>query len=297
MDGMSGLVVSFLIFNGLPIRTSADGQWSRPKTMAPSPGDAATDGSSRPSEWPCRLGVPRTIRPKILELWAASPTFQRQCTRLAGAKITVAVGLSPLLRPGSRAVSRILRRNGHVFFVSTTLRDDMHVEEDLPHELEHVMEQSRPGTLPATARRGAGRGLRAPTPTRPNAPVWRASAQRTKCKTLEVRARCSRCSPVPCSRRNRSGSLVPQSRPQRGGQGACSGCFVRGVKWPPVSDDPATPTRTVAGLGTRRRWRIRPVGAARPRRAAPDGSALYGTGARRSYPAGQRPGQRGLLSA
>jgi len=157
VDGLSVLVVSFLILNGLPMRTSADEQGAKPKAMAPSPGNAVTDGSSRASEWPCRLGVPKSIRPKILELWTASPTFQRQCTRLAGARITVAVGLSPLLRPGPRAASRILRRNGQVFFVSTTLRDDLHVEEDLPHELEHVMEQieARNLALDSAAGRGA----------------------------------------------------------------------------------------------------------------------------------------------
>ena len=155
MDGLSVLVVSFLILNGLPMRTSADEQGAKPKAMAPSPGDAVTDGSSRASEWPCRLGVPRAIRPKILELWTASPTFQRQCARLAEANITVAVGLSPL-RPRFRALSRILRRNGQVFFVSTTLRDDMDVEEDLPHELEHVMEQIEGRDLARDS--AAGRG-------------------------------------------------------------------------------------------------------------------------------------------
>ena len=156
MDGLSVLVVSFLMLNGLPTRTSADEQGPRPKAMAPSPGDAAPAASSRPSEWPCRLGVPRAMTPKILELWTASPTFQRQCTRLAGARITVAVGLSPLLRPGPRAASRILGRNGQVFFVSTTLRDDMDVEEDLPHELEHVMEQIEGRDLARDS--AAGRG-------------------------------------------------------------------------------------------------------------------------------------------
>ena len=156
MDRPSRLLVSFLIFAGLPVPTSADELLSRPKAMARSPGDAATDASSRQSGWPCRLGVPRAIRPKILELWTASPTFQRQCARLAEANITVALGLSPLLTPRFRAVSRILRRNGQVFFVSTTLRDDMDVEEDLPHELEHVMEQIEGRDLARDS--AAGRG-------------------------------------------------------------------------------------------------------------------------------------------
>ena len=97
------------------------------------------------------------MKSKVLELWTASPTFRHQCARLAEANITVAVGLSPLLRPGLRAVSKILRRNGRVFFVSTTLRDDMHVEETLPHELEHVMEQIEARDLARDS--AAGRGV------------------------------------------------------------------------------------------------------------------------------------------
>ena len=97
---------------------------------------------------------PSGLRPRILELWTASPTFRRQCTRLAEAAITVAVGLSPLLRPHLRATSKILTRNQQVFFVSTTLRDDLHVEEDLPHELEHVMEQIEARNLALDAARG-----------------------------------------------------------------------------------------------------------------------------------------------
>ena len=156
MDRLSGLLVAFLMLTDLPMLENANEILPRPKGMAPSLGDAATDGSSRQSEWPCQLGVPRAMTLKILELWTASPTFQRQCIRLAEANITVAVGLSPLLRPGLRATSKILMRHGRVFFVSTTLRDDLHVEEDLPHELEHVMEQIEACNLARDS--GAGRG-------------------------------------------------------------------------------------------------------------------------------------------
>src|SRR4029453_3853774 len=92
-------------------------------------------------EWPCRLGAPPALLPKILELWLASPTFQRQCTRLTEAKVTISVMTSPRLSPNLRAAARILTRNRRVFFVATALRDDVHVDEDLPHELEHVIEQ------------------------------------------------------------------------------------------------------------------------------------------------------------
>lgn len=157
MDGLSGLLVSFLVLTGLPTWMSAEELSSTPNAMTQSVGDPTTEGASGQTEWPCRLGAPRAMKSKVLELWTTSPTFQHQCARLAEANITVAVGLSPMLRPGLLAVSKILRRNGRVFFVSTTLRDDLRVEEALPHELEHVMEQIEARDIARDS--AAGRGV------------------------------------------------------------------------------------------------------------------------------------------
>ena len=48
-----------------------------------------------------------------------------------------------------------------MFFVSTTLRDDIHLEEDLPHELEHAIEQIEARNLVVDAAGVAARGRRA----------------------------------------------------------------------------------------------------------------------------------------
>ncbi|AMY07816.1 hypothetical protein LuPra_00997 [Luteitalea pratensis] len=108
------------------------------------------------SEWPCRLGVPRPIIPRVQELWMASRTFRQQCIRLAESDVTIAVGFSLMLPPNLRAASKILKRDGRVFYVSTTLRDDQYIEEDLPHELEHAIEQIEGRDLATDA--AAGRG-------------------------------------------------------------------------------------------------------------------------------------------
>jgi hypothetical protein len=127
------------------------------------PGSAPLGGLDAPKgptpggdEWPCRLGLPRPIVPRIAKLWAASPTFRRQCARLADAHVTVTLVFSPRLPSGLRGASKILRKNGRVFFMSTMLRDEVHLEEDFPHELEHAIEQIEGRDLEADA--AAGRG-------------------------------------------------------------------------------------------------------------------------------------------
>ncbi len=156
MGRVSALLFASLVLSALPVRTSAEERLTKPAPTTASPGEPATDGLSGQFEWPCRLGTPREMRRRILELWTVSPTFRGQCLRLAEANITVAVGFSALLRPGLRAASKILRRNGRVFFVSTTLRDDIHLEEDLPHELEHAIEQIEARNLAVDAAGGRG---------------------------------------------------------------------------------------------------------------------------------------------
>ena len=157
MDGLSGLVFSFLILNGLPMRTSADEQWSRPK-------------ADDPIAWRCGDGRLVQAGRVAVPTWSAKSDRAEDSRALDGITDLPAPvhsagrrprsrwlwGCPPLLRPGLRAASRILRRNGQVFFVSTTLRDDMHLEEDLPHELEHVMEQIEARNLARDS--AAGRG-------------------------------------------------------------------------------------------------------------------------------------------
>ena len=134
-------------------------------------------------------------------------------------------GAVPAARPGLRALSRILRRNGQrVLRVHDAPRRYARGRRPASRARARHGTDRGAGTSRATARRVAGRGVAGPTPTRPNAPAWRASAQRTRCRTLDVRARCSRCSLVRwfSSRRTEPGSLVPQCRPAVEGQGGAA---------------------------------------------------------------------------
>jgi hypothetical protein len=151
---LSGVLTGIALF--LPLAPVWAGQAARPfESRSVAPGAVPLTGRTPNNvEWPCMLGVPSSLVPAVRELWEASPTFRGQCRQLADANITVAVGLSPLLPSSIRAVSKILRREGHVFFVSTTLRDDVHVDEDLPHELEHAIEQLEGRDLQADAAAG-----------------------------------------------------------------------------------------------------------------------------------------------
>jgi hypothetical protein len=104
--------------------------------------------------WPCRLGMPVKLVPQFEELWESSPTFRRQCARIAEADVTVAVGVTPVLSPKARALSRIMRRNGRVFYASVILSQPIFLSEDVPHELEHILEQIEGQNLAAEVRAG-----------------------------------------------------------------------------------------------------------------------------------------------
>ena len=267
MDRLSRLLVSFLIFAGLPMRTSADELSSGPKAMARPPGDSATDDSSRQSRWPCRLGVPRPIAPKILELWTASPTFQRQCARLAEGNITVAVGLSPLLSPDCAGQHRgCWSAKAAVFSVSTTLRDDMHLEEDLPHELEHVMEQIEARNLARDSVGGRGAwpsGTDAYDGTRPPGrhPRSERGAGRSTFGLVAAGARsCGDSAPFALNPARSCLSAAPARRGR-----AARRLFRARRKMAGRVRRLGHADRTVAGMGPRRGWCVRPTGAARPR--------------------------------
>ena len=127
--------------------------------QAPSPapdaaGPAAPAGTPDDRPWPCRLGVPRPLRAGVEELWQSSPTFRRQCVRIAEADVTIALAVAPARTRNARALSSIYRRDGRVFYVSVMLKHEMFVPEDVPHELEHVLEQIEGQNLDAEVRAG-----------------------------------------------------------------------------------------------------------------------------------------------
>ena len=107
-----------------------------------------------PPELPCRLGFPKLIARQVRELWAYSPTFRQQCLKIGDAGAIVAVGVSPLRIHGARAMSKIGRTEGRMIYASVILTDVRLVAEDLPHELEHVLEQIEGVDLRAGVRTG-----------------------------------------------------------------------------------------------------------------------------------------------
>jgi hypothetical protein len=141
MERLSRLMASALVLlTGVSVRAD-DVEPCKETVTAASTSRLPPSGPGGPHERPCRLGVPKAMIPMVDELWASSPTFRGQCVGLARAELTVAIGLSPFLSSRMRATSSILLRDGRAFYASVTLRDDLHVEEELPHELEHVIEQ------------------------------------------------------------------------------------------------------------------------------------------------------------
>jgi hypothetical protein len=125
-------------------------------TQAPSLSSETPAPAAAPAErpWPCTLGVPRELRAGVDELWQSSPTFRRQCVRIAEADVTIALQVAPARTRTARALSSINRREGRVFYVSVALKDARFISEDLPHELEHVLEQIEGQNLAAEVRAG-----------------------------------------------------------------------------------------------------------------------------------------------
>jgi hypothetical protein len=86
------------------------------------------------------LEVPDSLRPIVERMWRTSPTFRRQCTRLAEVSLRIMVRLDPHLDlTKANAVTTIDVRESLVRSVSTRLGSL--TPEHLAHEIEHVLEQ------------------------------------------------------------------------------------------------------------------------------------------------------------
>lgn len=115
------------------------------------PGDAIA--APHPHAWPsASLKVPGLARTFIGGMWRASPTFRRQCARLAEAGAVVTLTFDVPARGAPSAWSEITRRAG--------IRADIHLRsadarmvELLAHEMEHVLEQLDGVDVPLAADR------------------------------------------------------------------------------------------------------------------------------------------------
>ena len=94
------------------------------------------------SPLPTNLIVPEVVRPLVVSMLRKSPTFRRQCTRLAEQpKLLVHIRLVDGIRDGL-ALSLVERRGaGREAAVWIELRQPARYVEAIAHELEHVLEQ------------------------------------------------------------------------------------------------------------------------------------------------------------
>ena len=85
------------------------------------------------------FAVSKGLGPLVRRMWEASPTFRRQCARLAEAVVTIVVELDPKMdRDKMNAFTRIDMVHGLVRAATTQLR--VWEPEYLAHEIEHVLE-------------------------------------------------------------------------------------------------------------------------------------------------------------
>jgi hypothetical protein len=108
----------------------------------PEGGENGEDGVQSPvPRVPPNLHLPATTRALVELMWATSPTFRRQCARLAESSvvITVAFGLPRHLMGKAYAFTRMEFRDGFVTKALVLLAFE--APDPLAHELEHVLEQ------------------------------------------------------------------------------------------------------------------------------------------------------------
>jgi hypothetical protein len=118
------------------------GQTFDPTPLAArSPSASGATAPARESMLPANLIVPDTILPLVTSMWGRSPTFRRQCARLAEhPDVLVHVQLTVGLSNGTaRAVVERDPKRHHVAVQIESRKLALYVEH-IAHELEHVLE-------------------------------------------------------------------------------------------------------------------------------------------------------------
>ena len=88
-------------------------------------------------------GAPRMLRDTLSQMYETSPTFRRQCLRLAAAgPVPIRLHLDPRLPSASaRARAAFEHRGGRIVAADVLLPPSRDVAELIAHEIEHVLEQ------------------------------------------------------------------------------------------------------------------------------------------------------------
>ncbi len=102
----------------------------------------AAEAVPRQLALPPNLLVSSMYRPLVESMLRDSPTFRRQCIRIAGERgLTVRLAIGSSLRTDVRAITRVTRTaNGDVSAV-VDIRFRENTQELIAHEFEHIIEQ------------------------------------------------------------------------------------------------------------------------------------------------------------
>jgi hypothetical protein len=137
-----------LVYFVCVVMTSSAWMVSAKETASTSPATTQLLDLSSPALFPTAEGFPSNIDapPFIVGLmrrmWVASPTFRRQCLRIArarGGRVAIEVR-KPTLAPAARALSTIEHRRG-AWLAKVSLFLDRDLVELIAHEFEHILEQ------------------------------------------------------------------------------------------------------------------------------------------------------------
>jgi hypothetical protein len=110
-----------------------------------------------PTGVPPNMVIPAVYRPVVAEMFRYSPTFRRQCGRLARAS-DLQIDLTPSMQPGltaGEALTRIVRLPGGVMKAGVQIGPVGDPSLLIAHEFEHILEQLDGVDLPAMATRVA----------------------------------------------------------------------------------------------------------------------------------------------
>jgi hypothetical protein len=111
--------------------------------------------TSRELPLPTNLIVPEILRPMVTSMWLKSPTFRRQCARLAEhPDVIVRVELAVAMQHGWARSRLEPHQEGLTAAVQIAMRKPGLYVEHIAHELEHVLEQVDGTDLSRLARQG-----------------------------------------------------------------------------------------------------------------------------------------------
>lgn len=111
-------------------------------SATPSPPRA--DGTAGATALPPNLEFPEKLQPTLERMWRYSPTFRRQCARLAAApevRVVLATSKLPVQYRGEAYAITHIRSSGPTGMHAEIWLGFERLEESIAHELEHIIER------------------------------------------------------------------------------------------------------------------------------------------------------------